>query len=53
MLGILGMASGGVSQAIGTAWPGNIFNIAGVQLNQDLLPNLINIGISILEGRKK
>jgi hypothetical protein len=23
-------------------------NIAGVQLNQELLPNLINIGISIL-----
>jgi len=93
-LGILGTASGGVSQAIGTATPGNIFNIAsgaafgvlgmgapasaqkvglpivsalnvgilgavgvnniaGVQLNQDLRPNLINIGIGILEGRKK
>ena len=93
-LGILGTASGGVSQAIGTATPGNIFNIAsgaafgvlgmgapasaqkvglpivsalnvgilgavgvnniaGVQLNQDLRPNLINIGIGIHEGRKK
>jgi hypothetical protein len=103
VLGILGTASGGVSQAIGTATPGNVFNIAsgaafsilglgtsagaqkvglpivsglnglvgilgaagvsniaGLQLNQDLLPNLINIGISILgfiftyiKGRKK
>jgi hypothetical protein len=103
VLGILGTASGDVSQALGTATPGNIFNIAsgaafgalglgapasaqkvglpivsglnglvgilgaagvtniaGVQLNQDLLPNLINIGISILgfiftylKGRKK
>jgi hypothetical protein len=103
VLGILGTASGGVSQAVGTATSGNIFNIvsgaafgvlglgapesaqkvglpivsglnglvgilgaagvsniAGVQLNQDLLPNLINIGISILgfiftyiKGKKK
>jgi len=102
-LGVLGTASGGVSSAIGTGTPGNIFNIAsgaafgalgfgtsaqtqkvgvpivsalnalvgilgaagvnniaGVQLNQDLLPNIINIGIAILgflftflKGRKK
>ena len=90
-LGILGTASGGVSQAVGTGQPGNIFNIAsgavlgalgfgapesaqkvgvpvvsglnglvgilgaagvpsiaGIQLNQELLPNIINIGIAVL-----
>ncbi len=102
-LGVLGTASSGVSGAIGTGTPGNIFNIAsgaafgalgfgtseqtqkvgvpivsalnglvgilgaagvqniaGVQMNQDLLPNIINIGIAVLgflftflKGRKK
>ncbi len=90
-LGILGTASTGVSQAINTGTPGNIFNIAsgavmgalgfgapegvqkvgvpivsvinaavgalglagvqsiaGIQLNQGLTPNLINIGIAVL-----
>jgi hypothetical protein len=101
--GLIDLGLPGVSQDIGTATPGNIFNIAsgaafgvlgmgapasaqkiglpivsalnglvgilgaagvnniaGVQLNQDLLSNLINIGISILgfiftyiKGRKK
>jgi hypothetical protein len=47
LTGILGAAQG-------------VSNIAGVQLNQELLPNLINIGISVLgfvftyiKGQKK
>jgi hypothetical protein len=103
VLGILGIASGGVSSAIGTGTPANIFNIAsgaaigalgfgapegvqkvgvpivaainglvgilgaagvrnvaGINMNQDLPSNLIQIGIGILgfiftfvKGKKK
>jgi hypothetical protein len=38
VLGILGTASGGVSQAIGTATPGNIFNIASGRRECRTLP---------------
>jgi len=91
VFGLLGTASVGVADAVGTSTPGNIFNlvsgaalgalgfgapenvqkvgvpvvsglnglmgilgavgvqnIAGLQLNQDLLPNIINIAIGAL-----
>jgi hypothetical protein len=45
---------------VGILGAAGVNNIAGVQLNQDLLPNIINIGIGILgflftflKGRKK